>query len=368
MSKSSVKEKWTIIGTEPGDDAVEMEVNLNSKEQLENSEDIENVQQAPQDTRRPVITVSKTTQRQEEAEEDDESGSEDQENQSQRAPQEQQTRQAKVEKSQRAEKRIQTLLAREKQKDQLLMQQARELQALKAQTHAARKSQASTLRDQFKQNLDDAEKQLETALNANDAAAVARLTKQIADASMKFNAYQAVSEEYDTAPEPEEDTTKYQPAPVEVPDEAKSWIKRNPWFFQDEIKHNAARALSRQISQEGLLDPSDPDYWEELDARMAKTFNQTEQNQQQEQQVRSPQAKRRASPVGSSRSDEDAGGSYNFNNDKQFQVNGNKVSATPTQEDIDMAERLGIKIEDQMKEKFKYAKQGYKGYVDITVG
>jgi hypothetical protein len=80
------------------------------------------------------------------------------------------------------------------------------------------------------------------------------------------------------------------------------------------------------------------------------------------------QSRRRASPVGSSRSDEDAGGSYNFANDKQFQVNGNKVSATPTQEDIEMAERLGIKIEDQMKEKFKYAKQGYKGYVDITVG
>lgn len=363
MSKSNVKEKWTIIGTEPGGDTgPEMELNINEKE-LENSEDIENVKQTPQDTRRPVITVSKTNQQQKEAEEDDEDGSEIQENQSQRTAQEQQARQAKVEKSKRAEVRIQSLLAREKQKDQLLMQQARELQSLKAQTQAAKKSQASSLRDQYKQTLDDAEKQLETALNANDAAGVARLTKQIADASMKFNAYQAVSEEYENAPEPEEDNTQYQQAAPEVPDEAKSWIKRNPWFFQDEIKHNAARKLSRDISQEGVLDPSDPDYWEELDTRMAKTFNQQQQQQQQEE----VKPKKRASPVGSSRSDEDSGESYNFSQDKQFQVNGNRVSATPTQEDIDMAERLGIKIEDQMKEKFKYAKQGYKGYVNIDV-
>jgi enamine deaminase RidA (YjgF/YER057c/UK114 family) len=361
MSQS--KEKWTIIGTEPeASDGPEMELNINPQE-LENSEDIENVKQTPQDTRRPVITVSKNANRQEETEEDDEDGTQVQENQGQGTPQEQQARQAKVEKSKRAQQRIETLLARDKQKDQLLMQQAQELRALKAQTLQAKKSQATTLRDQFKQTLDDAEKQLEAALNANDAATVAKLTKQIADASMKFNAYQAVSDDYDNAPEPQEDTTQYQPATPEVPDEAKSWIKRNPWFFQDEIKHNAARLISRQISAEGVLDPSDPDYWEELDARMSKKFNEQPQAEQQRQQP-----KKRASPVGSSRSDEDAGGTYNFANDKQFQVNGNKVSATPTQEDIDMAERLGIKLEDQMKEKFKYAKQGYKGYVDITVG
>lgn len=339
-----------------------------------------NDKQAPQDTRRANFTVSKNTNEDQENK-DDTPRPQVQKNQEQRAVPPKQTRQTtvveededdKVQRDNRGDRRIQNLTRVKNQQEQVISQLARRVQELESTSRASDKRNAITMRDNFKQALDDAEAQLEAANTSNDTAKAAKLTRTIADLTMRHNAYTAVAEEFENEPEPQKQQFN-QPQPVEIPEEAKSWIKRNPWFLQkdqfDEIKHIAARKISAEITEEGIYDPNDQDYWSELDKRLRKKFNEADpENNEQNQEVEQPQRtsqRPRKGPVSSSRSDEDE--SYSFNNDTQFQRNGNRVRATPNQDDHDMAERLGMKVEDLMKEKYKYAQQDYKGYVKIDI-
>lgn len=353
--------EWSNIEI-TGDDTGVKDLELNLDEDLNDS----NVEQTPQNTRRTDNTVPKNTSENQENK-NNQNRSEDDEDQEERAVPHKQARQTQVDdsdedeaprKSGRAQRRIQNLTRIKNEQEELIARLARENQELKKRTFAEQKRNASQMRDQFKKALDDAEAQLEQAITTNDTPKVAKLSRQIADLTMRHNAYEAVSEELENTPEVEEQpVTQRTP---EVPDEAKAWIQRNPWFFQDEIRHVAARAISRELTQEGA-DPGEKEYWEELDKRLKKKFNETVTETTQE--TRTPQ---RRGPVSSSRSEEDVGG-YDFKSDPQFKRSGNRVQATPTQADREMAERLGISLEDQMKEKFKYAKQGYSGYVPIDV-
>lgn len=340
-----------------------------------NDDDIEEADngQKTEDTRRSNFTVSKNNNENKE-DKNNKARTESEEDQEERAVSSKQTRETEVDdeetprKGGRAQRRIQNLTRIKNEQETLIQRLARENQELKTRTRETEKRSAISQRDAYKQALDDTETQLEQAIAGNDTAKVAKLTKQIADLTMRANAYTAVAEEFENYKEEEHEDPRGQQVAPEVPDEAKSWIKRNPWFFQDEKKHVLARMISREITGEGVYDPNEEEYWQELDKRLGEygvksNTQEKEAENREESQKKVPQRK---GPVSSSRNDED-GGSYDFNSDPQFKRSGNRVTANPTKSDYDMAERLGVKIEDLMKEKYKYAQQGYTGYVPIDV-
>lgn len=345
--------QWTQIDTTSDDTGLELQLNLEAEPVEE-----DNVRQESQDTRRPLLTVSKNQENK-----NTQDRTEDEEDQVEAPVQNRQARQPEVndedtKRENRAHKRIQTLLAREREATQTLAQERAEKQELRRQLAIAQKNSAVTNRDAYKARLDRAEQEMTDALNANDAVKIAKLNRQIADDTMKLNAYEAVSEDIDIEPEVERPQNVQRPAET-APEAAKAWLKRNPKFMQDEVFHTTARILSQKLSNESELDPNDDDYWEELDKRIREKLKIDEPAPQ----TRQPQ--RRNSPV-ASRSDEDAE-SYTADVSKQFKRTGNTVSADPTASDRDTAERLGIKVGDLMKEKYKYAQQGFKGYVEIDI-
>ena len=129
--------------------------------------------------------------------------------------------------------------------------------------------------------------------------------------------------------------------------------------------------ISAELTQEGELDPNDDDYWDELDTRLkdynvkvVKRKGQQNQNDDDEEQEQ-PKQKRKSSPVGSRRDEDGESDGPSFN--KQFVRKGDTIIANPTVQDKEMADRLGINVNEFMKEKYKYAKQDYKGYVTIDI-
>lgn len=364
--------QWTEIDTGGDDtDTTAFELNLEGEEVNEikapknvtEEEDLLNVRQESQDTRRPVLTVSKNQE-----DKNNKARAEDEEDQEERTVQNRQTRQQAVNNSEddedgetskrnsRAHKRIQTLHRRATEAENQLYKERLEKQELRKQLALVQKKSAETSRDSFKNQLDAAESELEKAIQDNDAPRIAKLTKAIADTTMKYNAYQAVTEEIEE-PVDEQPVQRVEPQGLEA---AKSWLKRNPKFLNDRVFHVNARLISEEISSEGVLDPNDDEYWEELDKRLKKNLRleDSEPVKEEKKQVR------RSSPVGS-RNDEDAEDFTQVN--QQFKRQGNRVQVTPTAEDLDIAEKFNIPMKDLMKEKYKYAQQGYKGYVEIDI-
>jgi hypothetical protein len=302
--------------------------------------------------------------------EDEEDFTKEAEDKGRRTQREEASREAEVDDdhltSKRAHKRIKSLLGRVNEKDAIIAEQARAIEELSKRNVGFRKQSAESLRSQWKTTVEQKEAELEKAIAEDDPKAIVKATKELSDAQMRHAAFEAVDDE---AFEEQETPRLRQPqqAPPEVPDAAREWIARNKWFNQDEKKHVIARMLSAELTKEGELDPEGEEYWEELDKRL-EDYNikpVPPKGREREQQEDTPAPRRKGSPV-SSRQDEDSGG-YSYSNDKQFVRSGNRVTANPTKEDVDMADRLGVDLTSFMKEKHKYAQQGYKGYVTIDV-
>lgn len=74
-----------------------------------------------------------------------------------------------------------------------------------------------------------------------------------------------------------EEQSRPQTAPrvdTEVASQAQAWMKRNAWFdgsLGDETSH-LVKVMEDRLSHEGDYDPRDPEYWNELDRRIARRF------------------------------------------------------------------------------------------------
>jgi len=266
----------------------------------------------------------------------------------------------------RAHRRIKNLLGERNQYQEVVRQQQEVIKALSSKLKGTEKQNIESQRNQWERAVAETERQLELAMAENDPKAVAKATRELADAQMRFSAMKAVEEDFDETPDVPEPPKIGNSGP---PEAAKEWVERNPWFFKDQKAHVLARTLSLELTNEGKYDPESDEYWDELDSRLSKYNIKAstrkggsvrEEEQTEEEEAPRVQTRRKGSPIGSSRSSDDE---Y----DTQFTRKGNRVSATPTQNDSEMAEKLGVNINDYMKEKFKYANQGYKGYVPIDI-
>lgn len=132
----------------------------------------------------------------------------------------------------------------------------------------------------------------------------------------------------DTQPQPTatrpEQPRKPAPSPA-----AMEWYERNKtWFNKDPVMTAGARVIDQQMVADGYA-PDDPDYFDELDKRLKAEFPTKLGGRTQPRPTASPTIQNRASPAPTS----------------------GKIRVTITQADRDMANHLGISVEDYAREK-----------------
>ncbi len=118
-----------------------------------------------------------------------------------------------------------------------------------------------------------------------------------------------------------------QPSPAAV-----EWYERNKtWFNKDVVMTAGARVIDNQMVRDGFA-PNDPDYFEELDKRLQQEFPHKFGRQAPARQpANNPTIQNRSSPA----------------------LAPGKVRVTITQADRDMANHLGISVEQYAREKAK---------------
>jgi murein L,D-transpeptidase YcbB/YkuD len=134
---------------------------------------------------------------------------------------------------------------------------------------------------------------------------------------------------------------------------AYQWAASNEWFNQDQILTNAALVIDAQLKEEGF-DPEEDEYYQEIDKRLAENFPQKFGKATEEVVAEQPRKKST-----STASQVVAGASHTSASPSNKKV---KLS----QEDVRLAQKWGITLEQYAAEKLKVESAGEGEYTTIN--
>jgi len=134
---------------------------------------------------------------------------------------------------------------------------------------------------------------------------------------------------------------------------AYQWAASNEWFNQDQILTNAALVIDAQLKEEGF-DPEEDEYYQEIDKRLAENFPQKFGKATEEVVAERPRKKST-----STASQGVAGASHTSASPSNKKV---KLS----QEDVRLAQKWGITLEQYAAEKLKVESAGEGEYTTIN--
>ena len=135
------------------------------------------------------------------------------------------------------------------------------------------------------------------------------------------------------APQQQVQQPQYQQQPTPDP-KAQSWAEKNDWFGEDKIRTAAALAIDADLKEEGF-NPTDDDYYTEVDNRLKEAFPHRYKDEPVEET-----RKQETSPA-----QVVAGGTRSTPSSK------NKVKLT--KEDVRLANKWNIPLEQYAQEKLK---------------
>jgi hypothetical protein len=107
------------------------------------------------------------------------------------------------------------------------------------------------------------------AAQANDAAAQVEYLEQLTDAKQRLNQAQHYKkQQLEEAKAPKQNVPN--PISNEVQENATRWLKKNAWYDPQarDTDSRIAKVIDQELAADGW-DPSDPEYWEELDSRLS---------------------------------------------------------------------------------------------------
>ena len=204
--------------------------------------------------------------------------------------------------TQGAEKRIRKLIRQRKERDEEINKLMEQNNQLQSKLNTKETEVASNV----KQNIELCSKQVddkivlargaylnafdggdkEQLLSAQEILNQAQFEKQrIEEARTAFDQYETTQQNQQTVQQQQEE---FQPEP-----KAMRWASENDWFGQDQIMTYGALEIDKQLKEEGY-DPSEDDFYVEVNKRLQDTFpnkfsgNTEEQNSQPRQQETSP--------------------------------------------------------------------------------
>ena len=152
------------------------------------------------------------------------------------------------------------------------------------------------------------------------------------EAQADLKAVSSAKQQYEEVPEPvqQPEAPQYTPPQQTTNPMAESWAAQNSWFGQDNIKTAAALAIDAELKGEGY-NPGEEEFYQEIDNRMNRAFNNESQDRVQESSSTPAQVV--------------SGGS------RLSQSNSNKVKLS--KEDVRLAQKWNIPLEQYAAEKLK---------------
>ena len=253
-----------------------------------------------------------------------------------------------------AEKRIRQLIRQRKERDEELQQLRSEINNLRSavqerdtQLSSSLKNSIDSTESQLESNIEAAKQLYKQAVESGDTDGMLTAQESMSKAYAEKNRVEqqrAAWEEYNRTLElngrqaaqiaqQQKQTQEYDPKAVE-------WATKNSWFGQDQIMTAAALTVDQELKSEGY-DPSDDDFYEEVDNRLRQRYPHKFQDINSE-----PETPRLQNTTTSS-AQVVAGASRT----PKTSQSSNKVKLT--QEDVRLANKWGIPLEKYAAEKLK---------------
>ena len=245
-----------------------------------------------------------------------------------------------------AEKRIRQLIRQRKERDEQIAQLIQQNEKLK-KSYSTKETEFNKV---SKLNLDATEKQLKDKLDlarsayadafeAQDKEKLLKAQEALNEAQTDLKNVAVTKSKFTEQPEQKEQVQQ-QPAqqPVQPDPRAVDWQANNEWFGKDNIMTASALAIDAELKNEGYS-PNDEDFYDEIDKRMRAAFPTKFTKEESVQQERNDGS--------SSPSQVVAGGSRSSPNPKKVKL---------SQEDVRLANKWGIPLEQYAAEKMKVTK------------
>ena len=179
-----------------------------------------------------------------------------------------------------AEKRIRQLIKQRKDRDEEVARLIKQNEELTSRLTNTQKEFTNI----SKLNLDATEKQLKdklelartnykTAHEEGNTEKILQAQEFLNDAQNDLKSVGATKEQFkepEVQPQQQVQQPQYQSQPTADP-KAQSWAEKNDWFGEDKIRTAAALAIDADLKEEGF-NPTDDDYYTEIDNRLKEAF------------------------------------------------------------------------------------------------
>ena len=179
-----------------------------------------------------------------------------------------------------AQKRIRQLVKQRKDRDEQLaqlMQKNEELssrlQNTEHQFNTVNKLSLDSSEKQITDKLELARNVYKTAHEEGDSTKILQAQEFLNEAQNDLKSLSATKQQFEQRPvQPQQPVQQpqYQPQPTADP-RAEDWASKNEWFGSDQVMTAASLAIDGQLKEEGY-NPTDPEYYTEIDRRIKETF------------------------------------------------------------------------------------------------
>lgn len=244
-----------------------------------------------------------------------------------------------------AQKRIRQLVRQKKERDEQIETLVKKQQELEARL----KEQQQEIKSSLEKNFESAEEQINSrinmakdaykqALESGDTDRIVLAQENLSNAQADATTLKLTKQQY----KPEETQQQEQSVQQELQPQydrlAVEWAGNNPWFGQDNVMTTLALEIDQELKAEGY-EPSEAEFYQEIDARLRSKFPQRfGEPEQVQQQERQQETSTPAQVVGGASRTSSAS-------------SGRKVKLS--KEDIRLAEKWGIPLEQYAAEKLK---------------
>ena len=252
-----------------------------------------------------------------------------------------------------AEKRIRQLIRQRKERDEQITALIQKNEVLSGSL----RTKDNEVNQVNKLSLDVSEKQLTDklelartvymeAFEEGEKEKLLKAQEMLNEAQADLKAVSSAKQSYEQVEAVAPVQPQYQPLPQQANDpRAEEWASKNSWFGQDNIKTAAALAIDAELKSEGY-DPTDNDFYQEIDKRINKAFSQN--TEETTERVQESSSKPAQVVSGSSRSSPSSS---------------SKVKLS--KEDVRLAQKWNIPLEQYAAEKLKV--EGADGnYTNVT--
>jgi len=246
-----------------------------------------------------------------------------------------------------AEKRIRQLIRQRKERDEQINQLIKQNEQLKSsyttkenEFHQVSKLNLDATEKQLKDKLELARSSYADAFEAQDKEKLLKAQEALNEAQTDLKNVAVTKSKFTEQPNQQEQVQQQQPVqqPVQPDPRAVDWQANNEWFGKDNIMTASALAIDAELKNEGYS-PNDEDFYDEIDKRIRTAFPSKFTKEEPVQQERNDGS--------SSPSQVVAGGSRSSPNPKKVKL---------SQEDVRLANKWGIPLEQYAAEKMKVTK------------